>query len=230
MSKRINNLFTGIANRYDIMNHLLSLGVDTLWRKQAAAETMIDGKNLLMLDVGTGTGDLAIEISRTAIRHGKRVGIEAIDFNADMLIIARRKITGKGVSGINLKKMDALSLDYPAGKFDVVTSGFVMRNLDDLNRFAREAYRVTKHGGKAVILDMARPESAAGRAAFRVYFPIMRLVGDAVDRNAYEWLVYSIRHFDRNRTKRALQAAGFKKVRMINLLSGVAYIAEGEKP
>ena len=229
MSDRINAIFSSVYRRYDLMNHLFSLGIDRSWRSAAAAEAVHSGTKISVLDVATGTGDLAIAIGRLAARRKAEVSITAMDFNKDMLGVARAKAARLGMDAIKFEEGDALSMKYESGSFDVLVSAVGLRNFDDLAKFSSEALRVLKPGGRAVLVDMALPDSRAGRYFFAAYSKIMKAVGSSVSKDAYSWLVYSISKFDKRRLMHILEDAGFKDLSIKSLRSGMAFMACGAK-
>ena len=139
MSKKIQKIFTDVAKRYDRVNKTSSLGLIVNWRRRGAAESLISKNEYTILDIATGTGELALEIMRTAEKNGKKVKMTAMDLNENMLEVARGKF-GKG-NQIRIERGDAMNLRYPDNTFDVVTSAFALRNVDSLERFSSEARR-----------------------------------------------------------------------------------------
>lgn len=229
MSERINRIFSKVSNDYDRMNHILSFGADISWRNSAVNEILDSGRRGKVLDIGTGTADLAIAISKSAKNRDIPLEIEGIDFNEAMLKIGKRKLRDLKIYNVKIKLGNALSLKYPDNYFDIVTSGFTLRNLDDLEVFTGETYRVLKRGGKIVLLEMAKPDSALEMAFFEFYSRYMRALGSFVDSETYNWLVYSIKRFDKNRLVSLLRSAGFKGVKIRNLVSGIAFLVTGTK-
>ncbi len=229
MSERIRNLFSDISGKYDTMNHVLSLGVDTIWRRRAAVESVMAAKSYKVLDVATGTGDLALAVHYAAVRRGKVADITAMDFSKSMLKIAKRKASARSVSGLRFEFGDALRMKYRDNSFDVVTTAFSLRNFDNLNTFLKEVHRVLKPKGKFVFIDMAMPDNGAERAFFALYSRLMLAIGSLVQRNAYSWLVYSIMKFDKKRLINLAIKNKFSNVRMTNMASGIAYMITGEK-
>lgn len=213
------------------MNHLLSFGVDVKWRRDTVSEIlkMSKGrKNLQVLDIATGTGDLAISLSEAFKKGNINAQITAMDFNDDMLLLADRKSRKSGTD-ILFEHGDAVRMKYGAGSFDVLTSGFALRNFDDLVRFAEESHRVLKKGGFFVFVDMAMPDEKAKQYFFKIYSLYMRLLGFFVDNESYKWLVHSIKAFDKKALEKKLRVAGFRNVRQRELSSGIGYIILGEK-
>lgn len=229
MSQVINDYFSSIYNYYDLFNHLLSFGIDNEWRRKAAELTVLDRRSYRVLDVGAGTADLSIAVFNAGKERGRSAEIHGIDINREMLRVGERKISENGIKEISLRVGDGLRTGYPSSSFDVVTSGFVLRNLDDLQRFAAEANRVLRKNGRVVLLDMANPDSPSGRAFFYLYSRIIILVGLLLRREVYSWLVHSIMRFDKKEFARILESNGFRNVRIRNLKTGIAFVVVGTK-
>ncbi len=209
-----------------MFNHLFSLGIDIGWRKEAAKEAMIDKSEFKVLDLATGTGDLALAINKQAKRQDKKVYIVGTDFNKPMLNHAKQK--SKGISNMRFAIGDALDIKYPDSSFDVITTAFSLRNFDNLGTFSKEMKRVLKKGGKFVLLDMARPEN---NQVFTIgYFKVISFVGSSVNPGAYRWLTSSIWAFDKQKMVSMLKKHGFKDIKLRNLRSGIAFIITGRKP
>ncbi len=186
-------MFTRIARRYDIMNAVMTGGRHRAWR-DAAARITVDGPSGLILDLATGTGDLALAI-RTI--DGGRAVVGA-DFSEGMLAEARRKLAAHGAGRIGLVAADALRLPFRPGAFACVTSAFLLRNLEDLEQGLAEMRRVTMRGGRVVALDITRLTAPVWSAVFNVYFHrIVPVVGALIarDRAAYTYLPQSVDRF-----------------------------------
>lgn len=214
-----------------MMNHLLSFGIDIKWRRDTVSEIirMSKGrKELNVLDLATGTGDLAIALSEALKKYGASARITGMDFNGDMLSLARAKSRKNGID-ILFEHGDALRMKYKNNSFDVITSGFALRNFDDIDVFARESYRVLRKGGFFVFVDMAMPDGRFKRRFFCAYSIFMRFLGLFVDNESYKWLVHSIRAFDKKALEKKLRGAGFRNVKQRELVSGIGYIISGEK-
>ncbi len=230
MSKKIESIFSEISGVYDLANHAYSLGVDILWRKRAASEALLSKKNYKILDVGTGTGDLAIEVAWQTKKAGKLVDITGIDMNSRMLNRAREKVASNGFTNVALMKGNALSMPFGDGSFDVVTSAFALRNFDSVEEFSKELKRVMKTNGKFVLIDMAKPDDALQRMLFRFYFGvIMHMIAYRINRKAYTWLYSSIMAFDKKKLMKIIKDEGFRNVRIKNLESGVCFMVTGNK-
>lgn len=228
MSKEINELFSNIHESYDLMNHVLSMGVDKQWRKEIANEAMLPAGHYRLLDLATGTGDLAICIHKMARKKSKNVKINGVDFNKDMLGLAKKKIAKSNLD-IDFSVGDALSLKFPKNSFEVITCSFAMRDFDSLETFVNECNRVLKKGGKVILADMSKPEEGFMKNFFKFYSKIMVLEGSLVDKDAYQFLVDSINKFDKKKLERLLKKKGFKQVKFRTLQSGAAFIATAYK-
>ncbi len=153
MSQEINNMFSQIAKRYDLMNNLLSFGIHKIWKKKTVrlSEAKSDDS---ILDCASGTGDLAIRFKKIVGSNG---GVTASDFNNNMLQIAAEKFKNKNYD-IEIRQADALNLPFPDNSFDVSSIGFGIRNVDSTARCLEEMARVVKPGGKVVILEFGQPK------------------------------------------------------------------------
>ncbi|MCL5440605.1 MAG: ubiquinone/menaquinone biosynthesis methyltransferase [Candidatus Marsarchaeota archaeon] len=228
MSERIDGMFTSISREYDILNHLFSMGLDIWWRRRAAYLALpINGGKVL--DVAAGTGDLSIAIMDASLKRGRRISVRGVDLNRSMLSIARRKVKRLGAEGITFSLGDALALDYPDGAFDSVSTGFSLRNFDDISLFMGEAKRVLRRNGKLVALDMALPKGSLSRPLLNAYLSAVGIAGGAVDREAYGWLVKSVRGFDSGAAAKKASLAGFRKVAVETLFPGIAFILTAVK-
>jgi len=209
------------------MNRIMSFGIDVRWRK-IAAEKVIEGlgENSRILDIATGTGDLALAIYDLAGSSNKKIELYAMDMNEEMIEIAKKKFGNREISVMH---GDALKIPYPDNFFDVVSVGFGTRNFDDLKIFSDELMRVLKYKGFFVIMDMALPNKKYQRMFFKFYFHIMRFWGHFIDRESYEWLISSIEHFDFEKFKVILEKSGFENVRYNPLNFGITYVIVGEK-
>ena len=223
MSKRINDIFSGIYDKYDLMNHLFSFGFDILWRKDAARLAFVKKDSINILDFGTGTGDLAIELSRLYSIRGLHARITGLDFNKDMLSIAVEKARSNHIQNIRFARGDAAHTKYGNGSFDLIVSGFTLRNIDDLAALSRECKRLLRPGGSIAFLDMAYPDGMLSRVYFSVHLAAMKTIGSIVNREAYDWLAYSIRHFDKRRLASILRR-DFRDIVVHPLVPNIAYV------
>ncbi|MHB1664276.1 MAG: ubiquinone/menaquinone biosynthesis methyltransferase [bacterium] len=233
MSEKINEMFSRIYKKYDFMDHILSCNVDIFWRKKAVKET-IKGlksyKSYKLLDVASGTGDLAIEIKHASIKkkQGKGIDIYAIDSNNDMLNVAIHKAKKMNLP-IHFKVGDALAIDFPADSFDMLTSSFALRDFDDLEKFVQEAKRVLKKGAKIILMDMSNPKGKFSKLFFNLYVKIMILEDSLADKDAYSFLINSIHSFDEQRLIEIMKNQGFKNIKVIKLCPYVTFLLTAEK-
>jgi demethylmenaquinone methyltransferase/2-methoxy-6-polyprenyl-1,4-benzoquinol methylase len=215
-------MFTHIARRYDLMNRLMTGGQDIRWRKKVIELARLKD-DACLLDIGTGTGDLA----REALVRFPRTKVIAADFTFEMMRIGERNGT------LNFSSADALRLPFEDSAFDAVVSGFLMRNVIDLQKALQEQYRVLKNGGRIVILDTTRPKKNALSPLIWLHMHVMIpalgwLLAGAKD--AYRYLPESTEGFVTAETLVSRMAAiGFKRINHQRLMFGTVAIHWGEK-
>lgn len=225
----IRDMFDRIAPRYDLLNRVLSLGIDRRWRKFAVRQLAIprDGR---VLDIATGTGDVALEIARQTDPSIKIVGS---DFTQAMLLVGRDKIAGSPYRDrIALANAPCEALPHPDKSFDGVTIAFGIRNVVDREQGLREMARVLKPGGRVVILEFASPRNGFFRAIYYFYFlRVLPWLGGLISqRSAYQYLPDSVLEFpDRETFKAMMQEAGFSDVRVHDLTGGIAAVHVGTR-
>ena len=215
----VRGMFDRIAPVYDVMNRVMTAGLDRRWRKLAVAEVVWPGD--CVLDACCGTGDLAVEAER---RGGRVVGL---DFSPKMLERARRKS-----GAIEWVQGDALALPFADGEFDAATVGFGVRNLSDLEAGLRELARVLGPGGKLAVLEITRPRGIL-RPFFRLWFDVLvPFLGRVLPGGqAYTYLPASVRRFPGPDDLSALFGrAGFEDVRYRLLGGGIVALHLGTKP
>lgn len=226
--EKVQEMFNGIAPKYDLLNHLLSLGIDKAWRRKAMRELERGAKDRV-LDVACGTGDFSIE----ALRHGVRQ-VVGVDISENMLAVAREKARDKGLEEqLEFLYGDSEQLTSPDENFDAVTVAFGVRNFEHLERGLREMCRVLRPGGRVVILEFSTPDRFPMKQLYRFYFKhILPRVGGLVsgDRGAYEYLPASVFAFPQgDRFLDIMRACGFRDVRRRPLTFGIATLYTGEK-
>lgn len=225
-------MFARIANRYDLLNHLLSGNTDKRWRRLVARRLReaLTGEGALALDVACGTGDLSLELARTAAQ----VRVVGTDFCRPMLEIAARKASSADVSEIPFVEGDALSLPFADESFDAVSIAFGLRNLSSVEGGLRELRRVLKPGGRAAILEFSSPVVPGCRALFGFYFTrVLPRIGGLLSgsRAAYEYLPDSVSRFpDQKRLAALMTETGFEEVEYENLTGGIAALHLGTRP
>jgi demethylmenaquinone methyltransferase/2-methoxy-6-polyprenyl-1,4-benzoquinol methylase len=221
---RVREMFARIAQRYDLLNHLLSANTDKRWRRVVAerVRSKIDPGSSI-LDVACGTGDLSIQLFETL--QGRIVGL---DFCGPMLEIARRK-----TDQVTFVEADALQLPFSDRAFDAVTIAFGLRNLADTEQGLKELLRVIKPGGWLAILEFSKPKSRSFRQLFDFYFKrLLPQIGGLVSgaRSAYQYLPDSVVKFpDQVGLAGLMQSTGFLNVEWENLTGGVAAIHLGQR-
>ena len=218
----VQNMFTRIAGRYDLMNRLMTGGQDIRWRKQVIQLARLR-HNARLLDLGTGTGDLA----REALSQFPQARVVAADFTLEMMRVGQKR------GPLEFSSADALRLPFTDSSFEAVVSGFLMRNVIDLQKALQEQYRVLKHGGRIVILDTTRPKknllSPFIWLHMHVVIPLLgRLLTGSGD--AYRYLPETTEGFvtAENMASR-MAAVGFKKIGYERLMFGTIAIHWGEK-
>ena len=222
-------MFDNIAPKYDLLNHTLSMSVDRLWRSRVV-KVVRRAKPRRILDVATGTGDLAIAMARRI----DGVHVLAVDLSEGMLDVARRKVEDRGLDGrIVLDRAGAGHLDGATASVDGGTVGFGVRNFGDLAAGLRELARTLKPGGKVVILEFSRPANPIFRALYEFYScRILPRIGGLIsrDRRAYEYLPASVGEFPGPAEfLKILEAAGFRNCKARSQSFGIAQIYVGER-
>lgn len=191
---RVREMFDSIAPRYDLLNHLLSFGVDRLWRRRMVG-VVAAGTPAAILDVAAGTGDVAVALARRL----PAARITGIDLSGEMLAVGRGKVARRGLCDrIELVQGDAEQLPFPDGTFDAVTIGFGIRNFGSIEAGLAEAFRVLRPGGRLCILEFSTPRGRCFGLLYRFYFHrILPLVGRLIskDDSAYTYLPESVDHF-----------------------------------
>jgi demethylmenaquinone methyltransferase / 2-methoxy-6-polyprenyl-1,4-benzoquinol methylase len=218
----VQSMFTKIAKRYDLMNRLMTGGQDIRWRKMVLKLAQLDNSASL-LDLGTGTGDLA----REALGQFPHARVIAADFTLEMMRV------GKKTSPLDFSTADALRLPFGNSIFDAVVSGFLMRNVIDLKQALAEQYRVLKNGGRIVVLDTTRPKrnilSPFIWIHMHVIIPALGSLLTGVG-EAYRYLPETTEGFVTAETMSArMTEAGFKNVNFRRLMFGTIAIHWAEK-
>lgn len=223
-------MFDNIAPTYDRLNHLFSLSIDKLWRRRVV-RLVRRMKPQRILDLATGTGDLAIKMAKRI----PKAHIMGVDLSENMLAVAAEKVRRQGLDDhIALYQGEAECLDIGDGVVDVVTVAFGVRNFGDIDGSLREISRALSAGGHIVILEFSTPRNPIVRYFYRLYSNhVMKPVGGLIskDRKAYDYLPDSIEEFpDPERFLDIMRHAGFKECRRKSLSLGIAQIYIGQKP
>jgi demethylmenaquinone methyltransferase/2-methoxy-6-polyprenyl-1,4-benzoquinol methylase len=225
----VRDMFSGIATKYDALNHILSANIDKRWRSRVARllkDTLLDPGSVV-LDVACGTGDLSIELRRSG-----KASVIGTDFCRPMLALADEK-SETGEFGIPFVEGDGMRLAFADGTFDAVTIAFGLRNFSNWEAGLRELHRVLKPSGRLVILEFSSPVVPGFRQAFRFYFTrVLPRIGGLVSgsRGAYEYLPDSVSKFpDQKGLASMMRQIGFSDVEYTNLTGGIAAIHCGTK-
>ena len=224
--QQVSKMFDNIAKHYDFLNHFLSLGIDKVWRRKMIAE-LNDVQPQLILDVATGTGDVAINTIKQL--NIKGLHIIGLDISPEMLNIGKKKIVTEGMSGtIDMIVGDSENLPFENNKFDAITVAYGVRNFENLERGLSEMQRVLKPKGKLVVLEFSQPRVFPFRQLFNFYFKnILPLIGKMTskDNRAYTYLYESVQAFpDGDNFLKVLEKTGFKNTACKSLTIGICSI------
>lgn len=228
---RVRDVFDSVADRYDVMNDLMSGGLHRVW-KRLAIEVLDLRADQLVLDLACGTGDL----SRLIATRGKPgISVVGADMNASMLAVGRDRLLDAGiVNQVRFVQANAECLPFPSNTVDRIVIGFGLRNVTHKTDALTEMHRVLRPGGRAVILEFSQVESPLLAKIYDHYsFKVLPRLGALVagDSQSYQYLAESIRvHPDQQALKMLMQRAGFEPVRYFNLLAGVVAVHSGHKP
>ncbi len=221
-------MFNNIARKYDLLNHLLSMGIDKLWRKRAV-KLLKPIEPRQMLDIATGTGDFALACLK--LNPDKVTGI---DISTEMLAVGREKIAKKNLQNkIELFEGDSENIQFDDNSFDAITVAFGVRNFENLEKGLREMNRVVRPGGKVVILEFSKPAKFPIKQFYNFYFfKILPFWGRMVskDSSAYTYLPESVGAFpDGENFLKIYRSCGFADTEQIKLSFGIASIYVGTK-
>mgnify|MGYP000882811267 FL=1 len=225
----VHGVFTRVANRYDVMNDLMSVGIHRLW-KDAMMDWLAPRPGQKLLDVAGGTGDIAFRFMARA----KSGHATVCDLTESMLIEGRKRAEAENLAqSLDWIVGDAMALPFPDNSFDVYTISFGIRNVTRIADALSEAYRVLKPGGRLMVLEFSQlPNPAMQWAYDRYSFNVIPLLGQIVanDRDSYQYLVESIRKFpDQDKFAAMIADAGFEQVKYRNLSLGIAALHSGWK-
>jgi demethylmenaquinone methyltransferase/2-methoxy-6-polyprenyl-1,4-benzoquinol methylase len=223
----VNNMFGRIAHRYDRMNRIMTVGQDQRWRKLVVQAAQLPPQGCL-LDLATGTGDIAFEALR---QHADLGRVVAADFTLPMMHVGQRRAKDRKVTWSGA---DTLHLPFPEDQFDAVVSGFLMRNVTDVVGALSEQVRVCRPGGRVVILEIPRPADTLFGRLFKLYFHhVVPVLGGIISgqRDAYAYLPASADAFLRpDELKAAMEQVGLRRVSYQMLMLGTVALHVGQKP
>jgi demethylmenaquinone methyltransferase / 2-methoxy-6-polyprenyl-1,4-benzoquinol methylase len=226
-AQRVGDVFRSVAPSYDLMNDLMSLGLHRVW-KRFALEMSGVREGSRVLDVASGSGDLALAFTRRAGPSGQ---VWMTDINAAMLAVGRDKLIDAGLFP-PLARCDAEKLPFRDDTFDCVSVAFGLRNMTHKEQALAEMTRVARPGGRVIVLEFSRPWKPLARAYDAYSFSVLPALGKHVARDeaAYRYLAESIRmHPDQETLKSMMQASGLANVEYFNLAAGVVALHRGYK-
>jgi len=230
---RVDEVFHSVARRYDLMNDLMSGGLHRVWKDAlvTAANPPKDEHAFALLDLAGGTGDVAFRVIESG---GAGTRVTVCDINADMLTVGAERALERGYDErVTFEQANAEELPYPDRSFDCVSIAFGIRNVPRIERALAEAYRVLKLGGRFLCLEFSAVDVPGFDALYEMYsFNVIPAIGHAVtgDREAYRYLVESIRRFPKPKALAAMmEAAGFRRVSFTPITGGVVALHSGWK-
>jgi demethylmenaquinone methyltransferase / 2-methoxy-6-polyprenyl-1,4-benzoquinol methylase len=228
--KRVAEVFHSVADKYDVMNDLMSFGIHRIWKKITIEYSSVR-KGQKVLDLAGGTGDLTAKFSQLVGDSGLVV---LADINESMLKVGRDKLRDKGLfKNIEYVQANAEELPFADNYFDCITISFGLRNVTDKEKALCSIWRVLKPGGRLLILEFSKPQYQILNKAYDLYsFTMLPLMGKIVanDSESYRYLAESIRmHPDQNTLKRMMEDAGFVDVKYHNMTGGIVALHFGFK-
>ena len=224
----VREVFDSVADSYDLMNDLMSLGVHRIWKRDFAANSGV-GLGDRVLDLAGGTGDIATLLSKRVGANGRVV---LSDINEAMLNVGRQRLEDQGIVGnVSYAIANAEHLPFDSGEFDVVTIAFGLRNVTDKSAALHEMYRVLRPGGKALILEFSKVQPEPLKAIYDAWsFGALPMLGKLIadDEDSYRYLAESIRqHPPQEELVQMMEDAGFDQARFRNLTGGIVAIHSG---
>ena len=230
-AKKVADVFHSVANKYDVMNDLMSLGIHRIW-KRFTIELSGVRKGQQVLDVAGGTGDLSRAFSRLVGPQGRVI---LSDINSSMLKVGRDRLLDQGISSnLDYVQANAECLPFADNSFDCITIAFGLRNVTDKDAALRSLTRVLKPGGRLLVLEISKPSNPLFSKIYDAYsFSLLPVVGKLVtgDSDSYRYLAESIRmHPDQQTLKAMMEKAGLARCEYHNMTGGIVAIHKGIKP
>jgi len=229
-AKRVADVFHSVADNYDIMNDVMSLGIHRIWKRFTLSQTGLKAGQKV-LDLAGGTGDLAMKMAGMVGPSGQVV---LSDINGSMLRRGRERLTDNGIAGnIEYVQANAECLPFPDNTFDCITIAFGLRNVTDKDKALRSMNRILKPGGRLLVLEFSKPVTPGLAPVYDIYsFKLLPLMGKLIakDAESYQYLAESIRmHPDQETLKGMMDEAGFSKTKYHNLTGGIVALHKGFK-
>ncbi|MFQ5934989.1 MAG: bifunctional demethylmenaquinone methyltransferase/2-methoxy-6-polyprenyl-1,4-benzoquinol methylase UbiE [Acidiferrobacterales bacterium] len=226
----VGGVFDSVAERYDLMNDLMSLGMHRLWKRFTVAQSGVRAGHTV-LDLAGGTGDLARAFTG---RVGSRGRVVIVDINASMLAVGRQRLADNGIAGnVDFVQANGERLPFPDESFDCVSVGFGLRNMTHMDHALVSMARVLKPGGCLMVLEFSRPTQPLVGKLYDAYsFSVLPFLGRYVadDERSYRYLAESIRqHPDQEALKTLMKDAGFTRVHYFNLTAGIVALHKAYK-
>ena len=225
---KVNNIFTSVSDRYDLMNDFMSFGLHRIWKKQFIKLCNVKSKRKV-LDIACGTGDISISL----YEENPKINLTCLDPNPDMIEICKQKFINKGHVDINYKIHGIEDFLPKQQTFDLITVTFGFRNFTDHKKALKNIFKLLEPGGMFLIMDFKKPRGKLYSKLFKFYtLNIIPKIGKIVanDESSYRYLAESIQtYFSPNEIKDMLNQVGFDNTRVVNLLEDVATIHIGQK-
>jgi demethylmenaquinone methyltransferase/2-methoxy-6-polyprenyl-1,4-benzoquinol methylase len=225
-ARRVGEVFSGVARKYDVMNDAMSGGMHRLWKDQFVRRVKPQPGEAI-LDMAGGTGDVAFRMAALGAQ------VTVADINQDMLDVGIERAMDRGIDTLVWSRQDAEQLAYPAGAFDAYTIAFGIRNVTHIERALSEAFRVLKFGGRFFCLEFSTTEWPGFKQAYDLYsHKLVPRIGKAIahDEDSYRYLIESIRRFPpMPEFERMIRGAGFEQTRVEPILGGLVAIHSGWK-
>ena len=227
--KKVAGVFHSVAQKYDVMNDLMSLGIHRLWKRFTIEMSGVRSGNRV-LDLAGGTGDLTAKFSRIVGPTGQVI---LSDINDSMLRVGRERLVDRGIAGnVEYVQANAENLPFPDNYFNAITIAFGLRNVTDKDKALRSMYRVLKPGSPLLVLEFSKPDKMLSPIYDAYSFKLLPLMGKLIanDAESYQYLAESIRmHPDQETLKDMMQAAGFERCEYFNLTGGIVALHRGYK-
>ncbi|HJD66003.1 MAG TPA: bifunctional demethylmenaquinone methyltransferase/2-methoxy-6-polyprenyl-1,4-benzoquinol methylase UbiE [Rickettsia endosymbiont of Bembidion nr. Transversale] len=228
----VNNIFSNVADKYDLMNDLMSFGMHRLWKDEFIRQ--IPNLNSNILDVASGSGDIALKLAKKAKDRGSNISLTLSDINEEMLRQAKKKSIDLNLfQNLKFTVASAEELPFPDNSFDYYTIAFGIRNVPDINKALKEAYRVLKPMGKFICLEFSKVKESLLQDFYKFYsFNVIPKIGQIITGNkeAYDYLVESIDLFpSQDEFRIMIKEAGFEEINYKNLSGGIVAIHSAYK-